>query len=62
MERLLLLWDEMDELYGAARHLVAQVRHDLRCSGREALALVGGWAGAAQARLRLTLRGNPART
>ena len=58
MERLLLLWDELDELYGAAYHLVAALRHDVGTASRGALDLVNGWAGAAQSRVRLALRGS----
>jgi hypothetical protein len=30
MERLLLLWDELDELLGYGRHLAVAVGHSLR--------------------------------
>jgi len=30
MERLLLLWDEFDELLGYGRHLAVAVRHSFR--------------------------------
>jgi hypothetical protein len=31
MERLLLLWDELDEVVGMGRHLVAGALHGLAC-------------------------------
>ena len=31
MERLLLLWDELDEYVGMGRHLVAGALHGLAC-------------------------------
>jgi hypothetical protein len=35
MERLLLLWDELDEYVGMGRHLVAGAVHGLSCRRAE---------------------------
>ncbi len=45
MERLLLLWDEVDELTGAARHATLMLAHNLAGAGQDAFTHVSGWLG-----------------
>jgi hypothetical protein len=59
MERFLLLWDELDDLAGAARHVTLNAVDGLQDAGRGALGQLGGWVGAANLRLRLALSGSP---
>ena len=46
MERILLLWDDLDDLAGAARHAAITAADGLIHGGRDALTHVGGWLGA----------------
>jgi hypothetical protein len=43
VERFLLLWDELDELVGAARHAVAMSASGFAGASREAFGHVGSW-------------------
>jgi hypothetical protein len=42
-ERILLLWDDLDDLLGAARHLTLNAAGGVAGAGRDAVGHVGGW-------------------
>jgi hypothetical protein len=56
VERFLLLWDELDDFVGAARHVALNAVDGLNGAGRGALGQIGAWAGAANLRLRGVLK------
>lgn len=43
-ERLLLLWDELDELAGALRHGYLHLAHELKGLGQDVAGRVRPWA------------------
>ncbi len=47
MERFLLLWDELDDLVGAARYLALNAAHGFASTGKGAVARLMGWSSVA---------------